>query len=108
MSAAPVAGVSTGGISRAPLRATLKDRGSACAKPHQPNPTRQAERISAQRVTAKFIFASCNGDQKNRANHTPPQRGAYPLVEAWRSLAVVGAPRMSYSALGKVGTEKRA
>src|SRR5205823_2204982 len=58
MSAAPVAGVSTGGTSRAPLSGTLKDWGSACADPDQLNPARQAVTINAQRVTAKFIFAS--------------------------------------------------
>src|SRR5205814_2306188 len=47
MSAAPVAGVSTGGTSRAPLSGTLKDWGSACADPDQPNPARQAATINA-------------------------------------------------------------
>jgi signal transduction histidine kinase len=37
-----------------------------------------------------------------------PWGGAYPLVEAGpASLAVVGAPRMSYSVLGKAGTDKK-
>src|SRR5438552_14104034 len=105
MSTAPVAGVSTGGTSRAPLRVTLKDRGSACADPDQPNPARKAVTISAQRVTAKFIFASCNGDQKKFAPIIR-DRGAVTtrsLKSGWRSLAVMG---MSYSALGKVGTDK--
>src|ERR1044071_8837183 len=64
MSAAPVAGVSTGGISRAPLRETLKARGSACTSPDQLKPTTQTPTMNAKRVTAKFIFASCNGDLK--------------------------------------------
>src|SRR5947207_7323523 len=82
MSAAPVAGVSTGGISRAPLSGILKDWGSACTNPDQPKPTKKAAANGAQRVTANFIFGSCNGDQKNRANHTRSWGGAYPLVEA--------------------------
>src|SRR5437588_11322254 len=82
MSAAPVAGVSTGGTSRAPLSGTLKDWGSACTNPDQPKPTKKAAAKGAQRVTANFIFGSCNGNSKNRANHTPPRTGAYPLVEA--------------------------
>src|SRR5947208_736927 len=103
MSAAPVAGVSTGGTSRAPLSGTLKDWGSACADPDQPNPARQAVTINAQRVTAKFIFASCR-PKKSRQSYAT-MGGCLPLV-GWRSLAVVGAPGMSYSALGKAGTDK--
>src|SRR5947209_6187658 len=103
MSAAPVAGVSTGGTSRAPLSGTLKDWGSACAGPDQPNPARQAVTINAPRVTAKFIFASCR-PKKSRQSYAT-MGGCLPLV-GWRSLAVVGAPGMSYSALGKAGTDK--
>src|SRR5436190_17934934 len=82
MSAAPVAGVSTGGTSRAPLRETLKESGSACTNPDQPKATKQAAIIGAKRRTAKFIFASRMTAQKHPANHTRPWGGAYPLVEA--------------------------
>src|SRR5437764_8478343 len=84
MSAAPVAGVSTGGTSRAPLRATFKERGSACADPHQPNPARQAVTINAQRVTAKFIFASCR-PKKSRQSYAT-MGGAYPSLDGVPSL----------------------
>src|SRR5258705_12341684 len=108
MSAAPVAGVSTGGTSRAPLRGILKDMGSACTNPDQPKPTRQPATMSAQRITAKFIFASCNGDPKIapiiRDGGAVPTRSLKP---GRRSLAIVGAPGMSYSALGKAGIAKK-
>src|SRR5436190_864677 len=107
MSAVPVAGVSTGGTSRAPLSGALKDWGSACTNPDQPKPTKKAAAKGAQRVPANFIFGSCNGDKKIapiiRDSGTVPTRSLKP---GWRSLAVVGAPGMSYSGLGKAGTDK--
>src|SRR6266853_1737349 len=57
MSAAPVAGVSTGGTSRAPLRGILKDMGSACTNPDQPKPTRQPATMSGQLIRASDDLA---------------------------------------------------
>src|SRR5438270_13888516 len=100
MSAAPVAGVSTGGTSRAPLSGTLKDWGSDCADPDQPNPARQAVTINAQRVTAKFIFASCR-PKKSRQSYAT-MGGCNPHVVRV-SFAVLGARGRSFLSLGKAG-----